>query len=154
MSLVRRVVPPMRAAGNHQWDDDYPNEDAFARDIDEQELWVAEPSPGILAGVAAITTDQSPEYVGVGWNINEPAIVVHRLAVSPDHRGAGIANALMQQAETIARERGITVLRIDTSRENDAAQRMFLKLGYIYAGEIGLNFRPGLRVLCYEKRLS
>jgi len=35
MALVRRVVPPMRAAGNLQWDDDYPNEAVFTRDIEE-----------------------------------------------------------------------------------------------------------------------
>ena len=28
------------------------------------------------------------------------------------------------------------------------------KLGYTYAGEIGLGFRPGLRFRCYEKRLA
>jgi len=37
MSLVRRVVPLMRAAGNLQWDDHYPNEHIFERDIDHEE---------------------------------------------------------------------------------------------------------------------
>jgi hypothetical protein len=31
---------------------------------------------------------------------------------------------------------------------------LFPKLGYTLAGEIGLGFRPGLRFLCYEKRLQ
>jgi len=154
MALVRRVVPLMRADGNLQWDDSYPNEHIFQRDIDHSELWVAEPAPGILAGVAAITTDQSPEYGHVGWNIDEPAIVIHRLAVDPDHRGAGVAVALMQQAEAVARERGISVLRVDTNTENPATQRLLPKLGYTFAGEIGLDYRPGLRFNCYEKRLG
>ena len=34
-----------------------------------------------------------------------------------------------------------------------ATQRLFPKLGYRFAGEIGLAFRPGLRFFCYEKRL-
>jgi ribosomal protein S18 acetylase RimI-like enzyme len=153
MALVRRAVPLMRAAGNVQWDDDYPNEDIFARDIDLDELWVAELTPGAVAGVAAITTDQSPEYADVGWNIHELAIVIHRLAVDPPHRGAGIARALMQQAEKVASERGIDRLLVDTSAENDTAQRLIIRCGYKYAGKIALHFRPGLRVLCYEKRL-
>jgi GNAT superfamily N-acetyltransferase len=154
MELVRRAVPLMRAAGNLQWDDAYPNEDIFARDIDLEELWVAEPAPGIIAGVAAITTDQSPEYVGVGWNIHEPAIVIHRLAVDPEYRGAGIASALLQRAEQVARDRGITRLLIDTSAENEPAQRLTIRSGYKFAGEIMLHFRPGLRVFCYEKSLA
>src|SRR3984957_18842191 len=86
MELVRRVVPLMRAAGNLQWDQNYPNETVLQRDIDLEQLWVAEVSAGI-AGVAAVTMDQEPNYAQVGWNIEEPAIVVHRLAVDPAFRG-------------------------------------------------------------------
>lgn len=154
MALLRRVVPMMIAAGNHQWDAEYPNEETFARDIERGQLWVAEADSGEIAGIAAITMDQEPEYAQVGWDINEAAMVVHRLAVDPAHRGAGIAAALMRQAETVARERGITVLRVDTNTQNPATQRLFPKLGYTLAGEIGLGFRPGLRFLCYEKRLD
>jgi ribosomal protein S18 acetylase RimI-like enzyme len=154
MALVRRVVPLMRASGNLQWDDHYPNEHIFERDIDLGELWVAELSPGTLAAVTAITTDQSPEYAQVGWDIDEPAIVIHRLAVDPDFRGTGLAHTLMQHAEMIAEQRGISVLRVDTNTHNPATQRLLPKLGYTLAGEIGLEYRPGLRFYCYEKRLA
>jgi ribosomal protein S18 acetylase RimI-like enzyme len=153
MELLRRVVPLMRAAGNLQWDETYPNETVFQRDIDLGQLWVAEVDAGI-AGVAAVTTDQEPDYAQVGWNIEEPAVVVHRLAVDPAFRGLGAAGALMQKAEEVAVERAIAVLRVDTNTQNEATQRLFPKLGYQLAGEISLAFRPGLRFLCYEKRLT
>lgn len=153
MELVRSVVPLMRAQGNLQWSDDYPNEHVFTQDIAAGELWLAEIG-GEVAGIAAITMDQSPEYADVGWDLDEPAIVVHRLAVDPAFRGRGVAEALMLQAEAVARQRGIAVLRIDTNTQNPATQRLFPKLGYMYAGEISLAFRPGLRFLCYEKRLA
>jgi ribosomal protein S18 acetylase RimI-like enzyme len=152
MALVRRVVPLMRASGNLQWDDDYPNARVFERDVELAQLWVGE-IEGAVAGVAAITTDQEPEYAHVGWDITEAAVVVHRLAVDPAFRGQGVAAALMIEAESVARERGIRVLRVDTNSHNEATQRLFPKLGYTFAGEIGLGFRPGLRFLCYEKRL-
>ena len=151
-ALVRRVVPLMRATGNLQWDETYPNDAVFQRDIDLDQLWIAEVNVNI-AGVAAITMDQEPDYAQVGWDITEPAIVVHRLAVDPAFRGQGAAGALMQKAEEIAIERGITALRIYTNTQNEATQRLFPKLGYLLAGEISLEFRPGLRFLCYEKRL-
>ena len=153
MALVRRVVPLMRATGDLQWDETYPNDAVFQRDIDLDQLWIAEVNVNI-AGVAAITMDQEPDYAQVGWDITEPAIVVHRLAVDPAFRGQGAAGALMQKAEEIAIERGITALRIDTNTQNQATQRLFPKLGYLFAGEISLEFRPGLRFLCYEKRLT
>jgi ribosomal protein S18 acetylase RimI-like enzyme len=153
IALLRRVVPLMRAAGNLQWDESYPNESVFERDIDQGQLWVAE-IDGSVAGVAALTTDQEPEYAQVGWDVEEPAVVVHRLAVDPAFRGAGVAAALMGRAEAVAAERGIAVLRVDTNTQNEATQRLFPKLGYALAGEIGLGFRPGLRFFCYEKRLK
>jgi ribosomal protein S18 acetylase RimI-like enzyme len=157
MALVRCVVPLMRASGNLQWDDGYPNAGVFERDVERSQLWVAEivtPIGSEIAGVAAITTDQEPEYARVGWDICEPAIVVHRVAVDPAFRGKGVAFALMMQAEAVARSRGIAVLRVDTNSQNEATQKLFPKLGYAFAGEIGLSFRPGLRFLCYEKRLG
>src|ERR1700759_2250658 len=148
----RRGVPLLPAGGDLQWGETYPNETVLQRDIDLVQLWVAEADTG-LAGVAAITMDQEPDYAQVGWDINEPAVVVHRLAVDPAFPGAGVAGALMQKAEEVAAERGIAILRVDTNTQNAATQRLFPKLGYQLAGEIGLEFRPGLRFFCYEKRL-
>lgn len=152
MELVKAVVPLMNAAGNWQWDDTYPNPAVFEKDISLNQLWLADLA-GDIAGIAAITTDQDAEYAQVGWDLNETAIVTHRLAVSPDHQGKGIAVALMEQAEKVAVNRHITVLRVDTNSRNEATQKLFPKLGFSYAGEIDLAFRPGLRFYCYEKRL-
>jgi len=151
--LINEVVPALTAEGNFQWDTGYPNAEIFENDITLNELWVAD-AEGDIAGVAAITTDQEPEYAMANWNVNETAVVVHRLAIIPRYRGKGIANKLLLQAEQVARSRGIKVMRIDTNVVNTAAQQLFLRAGYIYAGEIGLDFRPGMRFYCYEKRLD
>jgi GNAT superfamily N-acetyltransferase len=153
MQLVTEVVPAMNAAGNFQWDSTYPNEILFENDIALSQLWVAD-ADGDIAGISAITTDQSPEYADVGWDINETAIVTHRLAVSMHHRGQGIAGKLLQQAEQVAISRSIKILRVDTNSNNKATRQLFPKLGYEFAGEIGLDFRPNLRFYCYEKRLD
>ena len=152
MHLIDEVVPAMNAGGNFQWDDIYPNAEVFKKDINLNQLWVADVD-GDIAGVAAITTDQEPEYAKVGWDIKEPAIVTHRLAVGLSYRKQGIAKALLLQAENEARRRGIDKLRIDTNSANSATQALFPQLGYQYSGEVGLSFRPGLNFLCYEKIL-
>ena len=152
MEVIACVVPLMRATGNLQWDSTYPNPEVFERDISLGQLWVAD-IDGHIAGVSAITTDQADEYTQAGWDINETAIVTHRLAVSPHYGGMGIAGALLMKAEQEAIRRHIKLLRIDTNIHNHAAQKLFPKLGYVFAGEIDLAFRPGLRFYCYEKRL-
>jgi ribosomal protein S18 acetylase RimI-like enzyme len=153
LKLVSEVVPLMNAGGNFQWDNNYPNANVLANDIQHQKLWVVEVE-GNIAGISAITTDQDPEYAQVGWDLSETAIVTHRLAVSPHFRGMGIAEALMQKAENEAQRRNIKTLRVDTNSENAATQKLFPKLGYVFAGEIGLSYRPSLRFYCYEKRLD
>jgi ribosomal protein S18 acetylase RimI-like enzyme len=152
MQLIRKVVPLMNAAGNFQWDSTYPNPEVFNNDIALSQLWVAD-IEGNIAGIAAITTDQDAEYADVGWDITQTAIVTHRLAVDPDYRGLGIAAALLNQAEHEAINRHIPILRIDTNSNNQATQKLFPKLGYRYAGQITLAFRPGLSFYCYEKQL-
>jgi GNAT superfamily N-acetyltransferase len=153
MRIVRAVVPLMRASGNLQWDEIYPNPAVFDADIARSQLWVAE-IDGQLAGVIALTTEQSPEYVQAGWDIELPSVVVHRLAVDPAFQGRGVALALMQQAEVVAEEKGIDRVRADTNTHNQVMQRLMTKLGYDLSGEIGLEFRPGLRFFCYEKLLA
>ena len=153
MKLIAEVVPAMNAAGNFQWDSNYPNPQVFENDISLNQLWMAD-ADGDIAGVSAITTDQDAEYAEVGWDLNETAIVTHRLAVSTRYRGQGVAAQLLQQAEQEAINRNIKTLRIDTNSNNTATQQLFPKLGYVFVGEIGLGFRPGLRFYCYEKRLD
>ena len=153
MALVRRVVPLMQASGNFQWSADYPNEAVFGDDIARQHLWVAE-LDGAVAGVAALTQDQDAEYAQADWDVTQPALVTHRLAVAPAAQGRGVALALMAEAERQAVAQNLQVLRVDTNSENSATQRLFPKLGYQFAGAITLAFRPGLRFFCYEKRLA
>jgi ribosomal protein S18 acetylase RimI-like enzyme len=152
MQIVRAVVPLMRAGGNLQWDDQYPNPRVFEEDIALAQLWVAVIHEDVV-GVVALTTDQSPEYVQAGWDITEPAIVIHRLAIRPEATGKGTAAALMRQAEAVAISRNIPRIRADTNTRNQAMQRLLAKLGYALSGEIRLDFRPGLRFFCYEKLL-
>lgn len=153
LTLISDVIPAMKAAGNFQWGDDYPNKEVFTKDIDLSQLWVVEIDKAI-AGVAAITTDQDAEYAQAGFDTTETAIVTHRLAVNINYQGRGVAAALLIQAEQEAIRQGINILRIDTNIANQATQKLFPKLGYVLAGEISLNLRPGLRFLCYEKRIN
>ena len=101
LALLKHVVPLMHETGNFQWDDQYPNATVFTQDIEKGQLWVAE-IDGQIAGVAALTEDQEPEYAQVGFDLSQRAVVTHRLAVDPFFRGQGVAAALLMQAEQLA----------------------------------------------------
>ena len=143
----------MIAAGNNQWTDSYPKE-FYAEDLAAGALWIAETDDCAVAGVAAFTTAPEPMYAAAGWNVDETAVFTHRLAVHPEQRGRGIAFALMQHGEQVARDRGIQTMRVDTGVKNVPAQRLIARLGYRFVAEIQLAIREELRVVCYEKRLD
>jgi GNAT superfamily N-acetyltransferase len=155
MQLIAEVLPIMQATGNLQWDHTYPNAAVYTSDVEAGQLWVADVD-GFVAGViAVIVNEQEPEYAQVpGWDVTEPCIVAHRLAVSPHMQGKGIAAQLLQQCEVVAIKNNIALVRLDTNSVNRPMQNLFLKLGYNLGGEIELNKRPGLTFMAFEKRLD
>ena len=61
---------------------------------------------------------------------------VQKVMVSPSHRRRGLGSQLMARLETLARERGITLLHLDTSEGPGGARELYEALGYTYAGGI------------------
>ena len=59
---------------------------------------------------------------------------VDALAVSPAHRGEGIARILLEAAAEDARRAGARVLALDTGLENEAAQALYAKAGFAVRG--------------------
>ena len=148
----------MNQAGNYQWNNTYPLRSDFMSDVDEDVLWVAEDN-GEIAGFAALTTDQSPEYADIGWDLSVPCIVPHRLAVDPKYRGRNIAVEFMRIAEQLALEGNYRFVRVDTNEKNVAMQNLFGKLGYHHCGNIKFQNEPrdiyaDLVFYCYEKEVS
>lgn len=60
---------------------------------------------------------------------------VQRVLVHRSARRQGVAEQLMRKIEELARERGRTLLVLDT-RQGDAAESLYQKLGYTIAGVI------------------
>jgi GNAT superfamily N-acetyltransferase len=60
---------------------------------------------------------------------------VQKLFVASKYRGRGLGRALMEALDPLAREHGRTLLILDT-REGDAAERLYAKLGWSRAGRI------------------
>jgi len=70
-----------------------------------------------LVGVVIISCD-----VRRGW--------INRLAVDPNHRGRGIAKALVAEAEKVLRSQGIRIFCVQIEAENTESRELFRKCGY------------------------
>ena len=82
---------------------------------------------------------------------------IAKLMTRLDWRGRGIATALMQAAETLAVERGRTLLTLDTATEGGASG-LYERLGFTLAGVIpdyALKPQGGLTgTMIYWKRIG
>lgn len=73
-------------------------------------------------------------YAGIeprNWKeLREEAGFIHDVLVTDEHRGAGVAEALMREAFAWMRERGVPRVLLWTAASNARARRLFERLGF------------------------
>lgn len=114
---------------------------------------------GTIAGTVMYLRTQDPAYRNADWQIpyNSPVLTLHILAIHPAYQGRGVGRALMDYAETLAKERGALAVRLDTHEGNAPACRLYEKCGYSMRGlvDLGLYEKYGLRwYKTYEKLIK
>jgi ribosomal protein S18 acetylase RimI-like enzyme len=152
LEVFATAIREMRSQGIFQWDEVYPNADVIENDVAAGSLYVIRDESRIVACVTFDTTP-SPEWSGVQWRYQEPALIVHRLCVHPERQGKGLARRLMDFAESAARERGFASIRLDTYIGNPRAVRLYEERGYTRAGQVVFPRRP-LPFDCFESPVN
>ena len=72
------------------------------------------------------------------------ALYVHRMAVR--RQWAGIGAAILGWAAGVARERGLTALRLDCVASNDRLRAYYQDAGFIHRGDVTVAGAPGQRL--------
>lgn len=152
MQIIKKTIAEMRTYNNTQWDENYPQEKDFMDDIQRGDLYVAE-REGKLVGFICINKVEPVEYNGLDWASNEDCMVVHRMAVSPDHRRGGIGTELIKFADELALANNIRYLKTDTYSINIKMNALFKKCGYDLVGKMSFlgKEKP---FYCYNKILN
>lgn len=151
MKIIRETIIEMRSYGNTQWDENYPQEKDFLKDIQKEDLYVSE-REGNLLGFVCINKIEPAEYAGLPWSMQETAMIVHRMAVNPVYRRCGIGTELMKFTDELALRSKIRYLKTDTYSINTKMNALFVKCNYKLVGE--MSFRGKKKPFyCYEKVL-
>lgn len=135
----------------------YPTLHTAEDSLERGDMYVAE-IDGKIVAAGIINHEQVDVYSNCDWKYKaEPdkVCVLHTLAVDPDVRGLGLGKSFVQFYESLARERGCEVLRIDTNERNSAARAMYKKLGYIETDIVPTTFNgiQGVNLVLMEKKL-
>lgn len=66
---------------------------------------------------------------------NGRAAYLYALRVRREHRNRGIGTELVREAESVLRQRGFSRVLISVAQDNDAARRLYERLGYEVFGD-------------------
>lgn len=150
--IIQQAIERRRLDGSKQWQDGYPNEKSILHDIENNYGYVLVIEE-IIVAYAAIIFDVEPAYTNIEgkWLTNNDYVVVHRVAVSDDFKGKGMATQLFTMIENLAIKNNIFSIKVDTNFDNIPMLKIVEKLGYSYCGEV--YFRGSARK-AFEKVLK
>ncbi|MBE6947158.1 MAG: GNAT family N-acetyltransferase [Ruminococcaceae bacterium] len=151
MQILQSGRDFQRQQGFVQWPDNFPDADVVARDISSGFGFVLK-ADGIIAAYCYLGLEGDPSYPEIkgAWRYDEPYVVLHRVAISPEFRGKGLTGKLFSLVEEFAKKRNRFVLRIDTAEPNARMQHVVEKAGFAYCGTVIQG--GGLR-LAYDKKI-
>ncbi|MGC1632683.1 MAG: GNAT family N-acetyltransferase [Gelidibacter sp.] len=148
--LTKACAKDMISKGIYQWNEHYPNAEAFENDIKRDELYALTHGDGIV-GVIVISTFMDHVYKPIKWLItSNKNIYIHRLAVDPEYQGRGFAQQLMDFAEKFASDNKYSSVRLDTFSQNERNQRFYERRGYKRLGSIYFPYKSEHPFYCYE----
>jgi len=149
MQITKACAKHMINQQIFQWNEHYPNRNAFKNDVQRGELYVYMQN-NICMGCIVITTIKDVEYVPIEWLTKDKNIYIHRLAVHPKYQGKGIAQQLMTFAENYANTNGYFSVRLDTFSQNKRNQKFYETRGYKRLGNIYFPKQSKHPFYCYE----
>lgn len=134
----------------------YPTENTAKEAVKNDDLFVMTDAGRIVAA-ARINQVQVSEYADANWKyqdiLPEQVMVLHTLVVDPGQSGKGYGSVFVKFYEDYAKEHNCPYLRMDTNTKNQAARKLYARLGYWEADIVPCVFNgiPGVQLVCLEK---
>ncbi len=141
--ILQEAIATRKADGSNQWQDGYPNPETITNDIELSNGYVLMENQLIIA-YAAVIFDIEPAYENIEgkWLSNGPYVVVHRVAVTTEAKGRGIATIIMKKIEDLALSKNVGSIKVDTNFDNVQMLKILDKLGYTYCGQVYFRGSP------------
>ncbi len=79
---------------------------------------------------------------------------LYSIAVDDRHRGAGVGARLLADAESVARDHGRDMLRLEVREDNAAAISLYERRGFTPIGRHAAYYADGTDALRYQKTLA
>lgn len=125
----------------------YPAEARHILDLDQLA------QPNIVLLIARVDgTAVGCGAVRIFADVDPPYAEIKRMFVHPDYRGRGMAKAIIDALESAARERRMSLMRLETGIHQPEANGLYARQGYQLCGPYGEYVDNGISVF-FEKIL-
>ncbi len=152
--ITEACAQHMIANGIYQWNENYPSLSVLTADVKAKTVYVYLDQKEIIATVM-FSMEMDDFYTKVDWlTPDAKQLYVHRLAVHPASQGKGIARALMDFGEALAKEKKCLSVRLDTFSQNPRNNRFYQARKYQQVGQVFFPQKSKHPFYCYEKVLS
>ncbi|MFT7072778.1 GNAT family N-acetyltransferase [Patiriisocius sp. Uisw_017] len=150
ITITNACAVKMASEGIFQWDENYPNTQAFEKDRISGELYVLIHQDTVI-GCITISTKKDEEYNQISWLTEDKLnYYIHRLAVHPDFQRCGNAKKLMDFAEMYANQQKAISIRLDTFSKNLRNQEFYKARGYTQLDDVYFPRQTEFPFHCYE----
>lgn len=154
--ITEEAKAQLRRLGLDQWQQGYPSKSVWEEDIANKRAWLATEGEKVLGAFAFCTTpDISYEEIKGKWLTDTPYAGIHRVCVSDDSKGKGVAGRMFAHGFSMAKDLGFALVRIDTHPGNLPMQRALKKAGFVPCGSIFLKeeMEYGAERIAFERIL-
>ncbi|MCX8524832.1 GNAT family N-acetyltransferase [Chryseobacterium formosus] len=137
--IIQQSIERRRKDGSTQWQNGYPNLQTIESDVSKGFGHVLTVNDDVSVYVALIFNDE-PAYSSIdgAWLTTGEFVVVHRVAVSENFAGQGLAKKLFNYVEEFTKSQNVLSIKVDTNYDNLAMLKILESKGYTYCGEVYL----------------
>lgn len=157
MNIIEEARHFLKKDGSPQWQDGHPDREQITADISREISWVLMVNDQV-AGTAALQLTPEPSYQTIHhgqWSHpHSPYATIHRVALSSNYRGQGLAKFLFSNLITVGHLQGRSNFRLDTHEKNKRMQKLAQELGFVRCGEINVDDKIDPKRIAFELNLN
>lgn len=155
--MAKEAIASFKARSINQWQKGEPSRRGIEEAISHSLVHVLEDGEKAVAMISIVPGPElSYSVIDGAWLNEEPYVAFHRVCVSEERKGQGLAGQLLGEAEQYALIHGFHNVRVDTHPDNHSMQRALEKSGYIFCGGLTLadGSEAGDKRIGYQKILG
>ena len=138
--ITEEAKAQLKRLGLDQWQKGYQSADVWENDIANGAAWLAKENGKVLGAFAfQKTPDVSYGQIEGKWLTDGPYASMHRVCVSDESKGKGVAGRMFGHGFSMAKQQGFCSVRIDTHPGNIPMQHALKKAGFVFCGTIYLK---------------